>query len=72
MTEKYDVLETAKKRFQTALEQSEHNRVRAREDIRFAASSPDDPWQWHELDAKKREAQSRPMMTINKLPQHIR
>ena len=72
MTEKYDVLETAKKRFQTALEQSEHNRVRAREDIRFAASSPDDPWQWHELDAKKREAQSRPMLTINKLPQHIR
>ena len=41
-----DILATAKERFAYSLERSSHNRERAREDIRFAAASPDDPWQW--------------------------
>ena len=65
-----DVITTAKKRFQASLERSSHNREKMREDIRFAASSPDDPWQWDKQDQIARKG--RPMLTINKLPQHIR
>lgn len=70
--DKDDVLETAKKRFELSLENSEHNRARAKMDIRFAAASPDDPWQWEDGDVQKRKLHQRPMLTINKLPQHIR
>lgn len=65
-----DILETAKKRFQQALERSSDSREKARQDIRFAAASPDDPWQWDKQDQIARKG--RPMLTINKLPQHIR
>lgn len=65
-----DILTTAKERFQRALERSAHNRDKMREDIRFAAASPDDPWQWDRQDQIARKG--RPMLTINKLPQHIR
>lgn len=70
--DKDDVLETAKKRFELSLDNSEHNRARAKMDIRFAAASPDDPWQWEDGDVQKRKLHQRPMLTINKLPQHIR
>lgn len=70
--EKDDILETAKKRFKLSLENSEHNRTRGKMDIRFAAASPDDPWQWEDSDVKSRQLHSRPVLTINKLPQHIR
>lgn len=67
-----DILTTAKERFERSLERSSHNRDKARADIRFAAASPDDPWQWDELDIQGRKLHMRPMLTINKLPQHIR
>lgn len=70
--DKDDLLATAKKRFELALENDEHNRVRAKGDVRFAAASPDDPWQWEDADVQKRKLHKRPMLTINKLPQHIR
>lgn len=70
--DKPDIIAEAKKRFEYALSQSSENREKAKEDIRFAASSPDDPWQWDQRDAKTRELQMRPMLTINKMPQHIR
>lgn len=70
MTTKDDVLATAKKRFQYGLEKSSHNRETAKKDIRFAAASPDNPWQWEEADIKDRKG--RPTLTINKMPQHIR
>lgn len=69
---KDDVLERAKKRFEYALERSSHNRDKAKQDIRFAAASPDDPWQWEDTAVKQRQLESRPLLTINKLPQHIR
>lgn len=68
---KETVLATAKERFQYALGRESENRERMKEDIRFAAASPDDPWQWDELTRKERKG-NRPMLTINKLPQHIR
>jgi len=67
-----DILKTAKERFQRSLERSSHNREKAKEDIKFAAASPDDPWQWDQLGMVTRQKQNRPMLTINKLPQHIR
>jgi hypothetical protein len=70
--EKSDILETAKKRFEIALENDDHNRERYKMDIRFAAASPDDPWQWEDADVASRKLHKRPMLTINKLPQHIR
>ena len=70
--DKDKVLATAKERFSYALEHQSQNAVKAKEDIRFAAASPDDPWQWETLDIKAREIQQRPTLTINKMPQHIR
>lgn len=65
------VLATAKERFEYALSRESENRERMKEDIRFAAASPDDPWQWDEKTRQERK-NNRPMLTINKLPQHIR
>ena len=65
-----EILKTAKERFEHSLERSSHNREKMREDIRFAAATPDDPWQWEKQDQTARKG--RPMLTINKMPQHIR
>lgn len=70
--EEKDIIAEAKERFEYALSRSSENREKAKDDIRFAAASPDDPWQWDQRDAKTRELQMRPMLTINKMPQHIR
>ena len=68
--DKDEIITTAKERFAYALERSSHNREKMRDDIRFAAASPDDPWQWEKNDQVARKG--RPMLTINKMPQHIR
>ena len=68
--DKDEIITTAKERFAYALERSSHNREKMRDDIRFAAASPDDPWQWEKNDQTARKG--RPMLTINKMPQHIR
>jgi hypothetical protein len=67
-----EILATAKERFEQAISRESHNRERQMEDIRFAASSPDDPWQWDEKTIQDRKLSMRPMLTINKMPQHIR
>ena len=67
-----DILATAKERFTYALDRESHNKSRQKEDIKFAAASPDDPWQWDPYDFKTRETQQRPALTINKMPLHIR
>lgn len=69
---KDEIIETAKKRFDYAMERNAHNRDKAKADIRFAAASPDDPWQWDDLSVQTRKLEKRPMLTINKMPQHIR
>ena len=68
--DKDEIITTAKERFAYALDRSSHNREKMRDDIRFAAASPDDPWQWEKADQIARKG--RPMLTINKMPQHIR
>lgn len=67
-----DIITTAKDRFAYAIERESHNKTRQKEDIKFAASSPDDPWQWDQATLRQRELHSRPILTINKLPLHIR
>ena len=69
---KEDILATAKERFAYAIDRAEHNRTRQKEDIRFAAASPDDPWQWEQVTLQARRLHNRPILTINKLPLHIR
>ena len=65
---KDEILQIAKDRFEKSIEHSAHNVDKAKQDIRFAAASPDDPWQWDEVDVQGRKQQQRPMLTINKLP----
>jgi hypothetical protein len=69
-TQDADVITTAKERWERSIEASAHNTSKQKEDIRFAAASPDDPWQWEQQDQVSRKG--RPMLTINKMPQHIR
>lgn len=71
-----DVLADARKRFKQAIDANVTNRKIQVEDIRFAAASPDNQWQWPADVLKSRiggEGQPpRPTITINKLPQHIK
>lgn len=67
---KDNILVQAKERFAYALDRTSDNRTKMREDVRFAAATPDDPWQWEKQDQTARKG--RPMLTINKMPQHIR
>lgn len=71
-TKDEDLIATAKKRFEYSVERDSHNVDKGKEDVRFAAASPDDPWQWNDVDVQTRKLHLRPMLTINKLPQHIR
>lgn len=74
--EKTEELNDAKKRFKQAVDASTENRNRQLDDIRFAAASPDNPWQWPAEVLRLRVGgngePARPTLTINKLPQHIR
>lgn len=63
-----DVIKDALERFQESESATDFNRRAAREDIRFARLSE----QWPEEIKKQRMAESRPCLTINKLPAFIR
>lgn len=66
---------TARKRLQEAIDAFDETRKDEVDDIRFAAATPDNGWQW---PTKIRNARmndpngARPCLTINKLPQHIK
>lgn len=70
-----DFMATARKRLQIAIESTSINRVYQNDDLRFAAGSPDNKYQWPEPVLRAREGGGatppRPTLTINKLPQHI-
>lgn len=66
-----DILATARKRFERCREYYNESREKQKDDIRFEAASPDDPWQWPEEMRRKRQQEGRPCLTINKLPQHV-
>jgi len=69
------ILETARQRFKVAVDATSENRILQLDDIKFAAASPDNGWQWPEEVLRIRQKDpngARPTLTINKLPQHIR
>lgn len=62
-----DVLETAKKRFDLAVEAEADIRKEALDDLKFRAGD-----QWDDQIKNQRELENRPCLTINRLPQFIR
>ncbi len=71
-TKDADILATAKERFERAQAHESEDREKRRQDVRFAASSPDDPWQWEDRVYRERTTALRPTLTVNKMPQHVR
>lgn len=71
-----EILALAKKRLAVAMAATNDSRTDERDDLRFAAGSPDNQWQWPEYAQATRtngnDQDARPCLTINMLPQHIR
>jgi len=70
-----DFLATARSRFKMALDATSVSRQSELDDLRFAAGSPDNGWQWPDNIRLGRQNDingARPCLTVNKLPQHIR
>jgi len=65
-----------RKRFTAAVSAHSHNRNVQLTDLKFMAGSPDNNYQWPEYAVRTRGANgttfNRPMLTINKLPQHVK
>ena len=70
-----DFLATARTRFKQAIDATSLSRQSELDDLRFAAGSPDNGFQWPDQIRNSRINDTngaRPCLTINKLPQHIR
>jgi len=73
-----DVLATMRTRLQMAISALSESREDELDDLKFYAGSPDNHWQWPaDVLATRGSVQgqtinSRPTLTINKLPQHVR
>jgi hypothetical protein len=73
-----DVLATMRFRLQMAISALSESREDELDDLKFYAGSPDNHWQWPADVLATRGAvqgqtiNSRPTLTINKLPQHVR
>ena len=70
-----DFLATARGRFKQAIDATSLSRQSELDDLRFAAGSPDNGFQWPDNIRLSRQNDmngARPCLTINKLPQHIR
>ena len=63
---KDDLIQTARARFKVGIESDAHNRAEAAEDMKFRAGD-----QWPEEVKNQRALESRPCLTINKIPQNI-
>ena len=72
-----DMLATMRSRFTMAVSAYSESREDELDDLRFEAGSPDNQWQWPaDVLATRGSVQgqtinSRPCLTINKLPQHV-
>jgi hypothetical protein len=74
-SERTAFLAEARKRFKRCVDATASNRVFQLDDVKFAAGSPDNGWQWPEaiLNSRMKDPNgARPTLTINKLPQHIK
>jgi len=74
---KAEVLRLALARFEIGVEAFSDSRTNQLEDLKFAAGSPDNNYQWPEYAVQTRGIgssvlASRPTLTLNFLPQHIR
>jgi hypothetical protein len=70
-----EFLTTARARFKLAMDVLGETRRSELDDLKFAAGSPDNGWQWPDTIRRQRETDTngaRPCLTINKLPQHIK
>ena len=73
-----DILATARQRLSMAVGALSSSREDELDDLRFYAASPDNQWQWPADVLATRGAvqgqtiNSRPTLTINKLPQHVK
>lgn len=68
-----DILSVMRSRLDSAVSATSDSRENELEDLKFAAGSPDNNWQWPtEVQTARVSGDARPMLTINKLPQHIR
>lgn len=73
-----DILSVARKRLDLAITAYSESREDEMDDVKFAAGSPDNHWQWPADVLQTRGAvqgqtiNARPCITINKLPQHIK
>lgn len=73
-----DTLKVARARLDTAMAALSQSRQNELEDLKFAAGSSDNNWQWPTSVLNSRTAvqgdtiSARPTLTINKLPQHIK
>lgn len=68
-------LTLARNRRKQAIEATADNRRVQLDDVKFAAGSPDNGWQWPSQVLKSRQNDpngARPCLTINKLPQHVK
>jgi hypothetical protein len=77
-SDKKDLLATARSRLNMAMAAYSDSREDELDDLRFAAGSPDNQWQWPADVLSTRGAvqgqtiNARPCLTINKLPQHVK
>lgn len=69
-TEKERIHADALKRFERASAYWSQIRSAAIEDMKFLMGDSDNQWQWPDWAASERKRQRRPMLTVNKLPQH--
>jgi len=73
-----EILSIARKRLDMAINAYSESREDEMDDVKFAAGSPDNHWQWPADVLQTRGAvqgqtiNARPCITINKLPQHIK
>lgn len=72
-----DILKTALSRFEMGSSALDKSRISQLDDLKFAAGSSDNNWQWptdiiNTRQGDKDGLSARPMLTVNKLPQHIR
>ena len=66
-----DIVREAKDRLKAALEWEDQARQRARADYKFAHGDSDNGFQWADELANTRRLQQRPVLTINKVRQHV-
>ena len=68
------LIEEARERFKRCIDAEEKNRALRLEDRKFYAGDSDNGYQWPDDVAKARKSKDspRPMLTINKLPSHVK